>query len=238
MSLSNDVPAGSKGKQSLMMTYTPGKNDGGHLYKVLPEGYDLLHARFYIKFLTRHSNVAHLVQLGGNNPPTKWPKGYAGTKPKGDDTFITSVEPLKDKWEWGFYTYWMNMRRGPDNKYYGNYFPSVPPEKVEHEKWICVEFMIKLNNPVDESNGEQALWIDGKKIIHIGQGFPEGYWVWGNFHNNPGNPGFEGLQWRSSNQLKINIFWLSYFMADGVKGEIDKVLFDDVVISTGYIGPH
>src|SRR5690554_6280622 len=111
MSISNDVPLNSKGKQSLMMTYTPtpGKIEGGgHLYKLLPEGYDSLFARFYIKFISRYSTVSHLVQLGGNYPPTEWPKGGAGSKPKGDDTFITCVEPLKDKWEWGFYTYWMN----------------------------------------------------------------------------------------------------------------------------------
>ncbi len=238
MSLSDDVPENSTGKQSLMMTYTPGKDDGGHLYKALPGGYDSLHARFYIKFLSPHSNVHHLVQLGGNYPPTKMPMGGAGTKPKGDDTFITCVEPLGDKWEWGFYTYWMNMRHGPTGNYYGNYFPSAPPKKVEQEKWTCVEFMIKLNSPVNESNGEQALWINGEKIIHVGKGFPNGYWVWGNFHNNPDSLGFEGFQWRNSEQLKINLFWLSYYMTGGKDGEINKMLFDDVVISTGYIGPN
>ncbi len=241
MSLSDDVPENSAGKQSLMMTYTPtpGKIEGGgHLYKLFPEGYDSLYARFYIKFITRYSRVAHFVQLGGNYPPTEGPRGYAGTKPKGDDAFISCVEPLKDKWEWGFYTYWMNMRHGPTGKYYGNYFPSAPPKKVEQGKWTCVEFMIKLNSPVNESNGEQALWINGEKIIHIGKGFPNGYWIWGNFHNNPDSLGFEGFRWRNSEQLKINLFWLSYFMTDGKEGEIDKVLFDDVVISTGYIGPN
>ncbi len=64
MSISNDVPLNSKGKQSLMMTYTPtpGKIEGGgHLYKLLPEGYDSLFARFYIKFISRYSTVSHLV---------------------------------------------------------------------------------------------------------------------------------------------------------------------------------
>ena len=237
MNLSDDVPLKSKGNQSLMMTYTPNENDGGHLYRVFPEGYDSLYARFYIKFLTRNSAVSHLVQMGGNNPLTKWPKGYAGNKTKGDDSFITCVEPLKDKWEWGFYTYWMNMRPGANNKYFGNYFTSTSPKKVEEDKWICVEFMVKLNDPVEKSNGEQALWINGEKVIHMGKGFPNGNWIWGTFHNNSESKGFEGFRWRNSDQLKINFFWLSYFMTDGTKGEIDKVLFDDLVISTEYIGP-
>ncbi len=66
----------------------------------------------------------------------------------------------------------MNMRQGPTGKYYGNYFTSASPKKVEQGKWTCVEFMIKLNSPADESNGEQALWINGEKIIHFGKGFP------------------------------------------------------------------
>ncbi len=48
---------------------TPGKIEGGgHLYKLLPEGYDSLFARFYIKFISRYSTVSHLVwgQLSTN----------------------------------------------------------------------------------------------------------------------------------------------------------------------------
>jgi hypothetical protein len=37
--------------------------------------------------------------------------------------------------------------------------------------------------------------------------------------------------------MKLNFFWLSYYMTDGKPGQIDKVLFDDVVISTQYNGP-
>lgn len=238
MSFSRDVPTNSNGKQSLMMTYTPGENDGGHLYKLFPRGFDSLYARFYIKFLTHHSKIHHLVQMGGNYPASKWPKGGAGIRPKGDDTFITSIEPLGNKWEWGFYSYWMNMHSGPDSTYYGNVFTSTPPEKVELGKWICVEFIIKLNCPVNTSDGEQALWINGEKTIHIGKGYPSGYWIWGNFQNNQDSTKFEGLRWRNSDQLKINFFWLSYYLTDGKEGEIDKVLFDDVVISTRYIGPN
>lgn len=49
--------------------------------------------------------------------------------------------------------------------------------KVEKDRWICVELMIKMNDPVDEHNGELALWIDGKLISYLGKGFPKGKWV-------------------------------------------------------------
>ena len=39
MSFSSDVPSGSKGRQSLMMSYSPGTDTGGFLYKMFPEGF-------------------------------------------------------------------------------------------------------------------------------------------------------------------------------------------------------
>ena len=85
MSFSADCPSESKGKQSLMMTYTPGADNGGFLYKMFPEGFDTLYARFYVKFITKYSKVHHFVGMGGLNPPSKWPIGRAGIKPKGDE---------------------------------------------------------------------------------------------------------------------------------------------------------
>lgn len=173
MSFSSDIPIVSKGKQSLMMTYSPGQNSGGSLYKMLPKGYDTLYARFYVKFITNYSKVHHFVKMGGNNPPSKWPVGKAGIKPKGNDGFITGIEPIAngDSWHWDFYTYWMNMHGYADpNFFWGNTFNPNPPVKIEQGKWICVEIMMKMNNPVDSANGEQAFWINGKKIIHLGKG--------------------------------------------------------------------
>ena len=238
MSFSSDVPPGSKGKQSLMMTYTPGANDGGHLYKMFPEGFDTLYARYYVKFITKYSHVSHFTGMGGYNPPSKFLIGRAGIKPKGTEKFNTAVETSGDKWTWDFYTYWMNMHGYSDpNFFWGNSFRPDPPSRVVHGEWICMEMMVILNNPVDQSNGEQAFWVNGKKIIHLGRGFPEGYWKWDKFNPSPGRGCFEGFQWRNTDQLKINFFKLSYFLTHGKPGEIDKVLFDDVVVSTHYIGP-
>ncbi len=238
MAFSTDVPAASPGRQSLEMSYTPGKNTGGHLYKMLPEGYDTLYARFYVKFITNYSRVHHFVKMGGYNPPTTYPQGGAGIRPKGDDSFITGIEPMGDDWRWDFYTYWMYMRGYADPRYFwGNTFHPDPPAPVKHDEWICVEFMMKMNDPVSSYNGEEAFWINGKKILDLGEGFPHGYWHWDRWIPDPDSAGFEGFRWRSTPRLKLNFFWLSYYMTDGREGEIDKVLFDDVVVSRHYIGP-
>jgi hypothetical protein len=97
--------------------------------------------------------------------------------------------------------------------------------------------MMKMNDPVDALNGEQAFWINGRKVIHLGQGFPNGHWVWDRFYPAPDSTAFEGFQWRNTDVLKLNFFWLSYYMTDGIPGQIDKVLFDDVMVATEYIGP-
>jgi hypothetical protein len=237
MSFSGDVPAGSPGSQSLVMTYTQGQNTGGHLYKMFPEGYDSLFARFYVKFDASHSPVHHFVHMGGYYPPTTWPQGGAGTRPTGNERFTTGIEPIGDHWSWDFYTYWMHMRGYADpNYFWGNTFHPDPPAPINRGEWICVELMMKVNDPVDSYNGEQAFWINGEKIHHLGEGFPNGYWVWDKFYPHPDSSAFEGFQWRNDDQLKINFFWLLYYMT-GETDQTEKVYFDDVVVSTEYIGP-
>src|SRR5438552_17885339 len=56
------------------------------------------------------------------------------------------------------YNYWMSMHVSGDGRYWGNFL---------------------LNNPVTSSNGEHAMWLDGVKVSHLGQGFPNGYWSGG-----------------------------------------------------------
>lgn len=238
MFFSGDVPPGSKGKQSLAMTYTPGQNTGGHLYKMFPEGYDSLFARFYVKFNANHSKVHHFVHMGGYNPPTKWPQGGAGIRPKGNERFSTGIEPMGNRWSWDFYAYWMHMRGYADpNYFWGNTFHPDPPAPVTRGEWICVELMMKINEPVDSYNGEMAFWINGKKINHLGKGFPNGYWVWDKFYPEQDSLPFEGFQWRNNEHLKLNFFNLLYYMTEGIPGHSDTVLFDDIVVSTDYIKP-
>jgi len=237
MSFSGDVPPSSPGSQSLTMTYTEGQNTGGHLYKMLEDGYDSLFARFYVKFEASHSPVHHFVHLGGYYPPTTWPQGGAGNRPVGNERFTTGIEPIGDKWSWDFYTYWMFMRGYADpNYFWGNTFHPDPPAHINRGEWICVELMMKVNDPVNAYNGEQAFWVNGEKIQHLGEGFPNGYWIWDKYYPHPDSSAFEGFQWRSDERLKLNFFWLLYYMT-GETDQTDRVYFDDVVVSTEYIGP-
>ncbi len=69
---------------------------------------------------------------------------------------------------------------------------------------MCVEQMVKLNNPVTASNGEHAIWLNGVKVSHLGQGFPNGSWSGGIFTQNPAAAPFEGFQWRNNASLNLN----------------------------------
>ena len=193
-------------------------------------------AQFYVKFEADHSPVHHFVHMGGYYPPTTWPQGGAGSRPAGNERFTTGIEPIGDSWSWDFYTYWMHMRGYADPRYFwGNTFHPDPPAPVRRGEWICVELMMKVNDPVDSYNGEQAFWINGEKIHHLGKGFPNGYWIWDKFYPHADSSAFEGFQWRNDERLKINFFWLLYYMT-GETDKIERVYFDDVVVSTAYIG--
>ncbi len=245
MSLSNDVPPGSAGNNSLLMTHVGGKGTGGHLYRRLLPGYEQLYARFYVKFDPNSYGIDHFgTNMGGNNPPTRWPAVKAGYKPAGDRQFWTGVEPYGSAWRWDFYTYWMGMRTNPDKRFWGNDFINDRNLKVERGKWICVELMIKMNDPVTASNGEQALWIDGEPwirdgqvISHFGKGFPRGRWVWDSFLPDPKGRPFEGFPWRTTKELNINYLWVYLYITKAPRGHVSKVWFDHIVVAKKYIGP-
>lgn len=244
MSLSADVPAGSQGGHSLLMTHTGGRSTGAHLYRRLPPGHDKLHLRFYVKFGPDCHPIHHFVHLGGYHPSTAWPQGGAGVRPEGNERFSTGVEPFGDQWRWDFYSYWMDMRSSPDKHSWGHDFINDPALKVQRGRWICVELMMKMNDPVTQSNGEQAIWIDGKpwvkdgqRVSHLGEGFPRGTWVWDSFLADPKGRPFEGFRWRKTEQLKLNFLWLLLYITKAPSGHVSKVWFDDIVVAREYIGP-
>ena len=256
--LSDDVPAGSGGKQSLLMRHVGGKGNGGHLYRRLPPGYDKLHVRFYVKFDPDCAPIHHFFHVGGYNPPTSWPQGGAGQRPRGDERFSTGVEPYGDAWVWDYYTYWMEMRGSPPRgQTWGNSFVRDADLEVERSKWICVELMMKMND-IGVTNGEMALWIAGKLVSHLGEGFPKGKWVYDKFLPGqggggvrwsdqkgaperfqvpPGGQPFEGFRWRRDEKLKLNFLWVLLYITRAPQGHVSKVWFDDIVVATEYIGP-
>ncbi len=244
MSLSADVPGASSGKRSLLMTHIGGKSTGGHLYTRLLPGYEQLYVRFYVKFDPGCYPIHHFVHVGGYNPPTAWPQGGAGVRPAGHERFTTGVEPYGEKWRWDFYSYWMKMRSCPDGNCWGNDFINDANLRAERGKWICVELMMKMNDPVTEFNGEQSLWIDGKAwvrdgqvVSHLGRGFVKGKWVWDSFIADPQGEPFEGFQWRKTEELKLNFLWMLLYITGAPEGYISKVWFDDIVAAKEYVGP-
>ena len=105
------VGGGSDGGKCVQITSDLDKNTGAHLYKMLEQGLDVCHLRFYVKFDRGHDYVHHFVHLVGYNPSTRWPQGGAGTRPRGDERFSTGIEPWGD-WGrhpapgvWNFYSY-------------------------------------------------------------------------------------------------------------------------------------
>ena len=104
MSFADDIPAGSGGRQSLLMAQVGGKDDGGHLYRRLPPGHDRVFARFYVKFAPDCAPIHHFgTCIGGNYPATPWPMVSAGNRPAGDKSFWTGIEPFGDSWRWDYY---------------------------------------------------------------------------------------------------------------------------------------
>ena len=244
MSLSTDVPDVCGGKHSLLMTHIGGQVTGGHLYRRLQPDYEQLYVRFYVKFAQDCYPIHHFVHLGGYNPATPWPQGGAGIRPKGNERFTTGIEPYGKHWRWDFYSYWMGMRSSPDKHSWGHDFVNDENLKVIRGQWVCVELMMKMNDPVTEKNGEQAFWIDGRPwkkdgqtISHLGKGFPRGKWVWDSFIPDPNGEPFEGFQWRSDKELNLNFLWILLYITDAPPGHVSKVWFDDIVVAKSYIGP-
>ncbi|MCM8772116.1 MAG: hypothetical protein NC926_04985 [Candidatus Omnitrophica bacterium] len=259
MSLSEDIPPKSFGKYSLLMTHIGGNGTGGHLYKRLLPGYEQLFFRFYVKFDSKCYPIHHFFHVGGYNPSTPWPQGKAGEKPNGNERFTIGIEPYGKDWRWDYYVYWMDMRGSPpEGKTWGNSFINNSALKVEKDKWICIELMVKMNEPVNECNGELALWIDGKLKSYIGKGFPKGIWIYDKFipdkggksicwnyeKNGPdyfyipeGGLPFEGFRWRKDEKLKLNFIWVLLYITKAPYGYISKVWFDNIVVAKKYIGP-
>ncbi len=252
LNFAEDAPPNSAGKRSLQITATLGENDGGHLYKQLARGVEKLHARFYVKFAEDAPYIHHFVHLGGYQPPTPWPQGGAGERPRGDERITVGIEPhglygsVPPPGAWNFYSYWHEMKVSADGRYWGNAISPETPLLVPRARWQCVEVMLKLNSAPDQTDGELALWLDGEKAMHIAKGTPRGPWSGMGFKlpKDGGTP-FEGFHWRTSDELKLNFFWLLHYVTDLAPRQnkvtnpnrINRVWFDDIVVATEYVGP-
>ncbi len=189
-----------------------------------PEGYDRVSFRRYIKFAADYDqgDLNHvgggLAGVAGTN---RWGgMGSAGVRPRGDDRFTASFEPWRD---WGrypapgymfLYTYWMDMKRGRDGNYWGNMLGPEKSERValKRDRWYCLEHMIRAND-VGRANGELAAWIDGKLYVH-----------------------YTGIRWRSDPAVRLKRFNIGVYVHHARRD--NTVWYDDIVLSTGYVGPR
>ena len=187
------------------------------------QGYEVVYYRRYIKFAADYDqgNLNHtgggLAGVAGGN---RWGgMGQAGIRPQGDDRFTAAFEPWRDWRRYpapGYmflYTYWMDMEVSPDGYYWGN-FIEAPQENravLERDRWYCLEQMIRVNQ-IGRADGELAAWIDGQLYIH-----------------------YKGFRWRTDPGLKIKRADLGIYIHEARRD--NAVWYDDVVLSTGYIGP-
>ena len=256
--IDGDTPESSSGETSLLITHVGGTGDGGYLDRRFDTGYDKLHYRFYVKFDERCAPIHHFFHVGGYAPSTAWPQGGAGQRPRGVERFSTGVEPFGDEWRWDCYSYWMEMRGSPPRgQCWGNSFVRDPQFKVNQGEWQCLELMMKLNQ-VGQSDGEMALWLDGRLVTHLGPGFPRGKWDFDKFLKGEGGLSqrwndengkveaseveaggapFEGFRWRDSEDLQLNFLWLLCYITKAPDGHISHIRFDDIVVAQDYIGP-
>jgi PKD repeat protein len=262
MVFSTDKPAGSPGTHSLQITRQPGYSEwAGHLYKAFTQGYDTLYIRYYTKFAPTSEMPSHFVWLGGLNPVSAWPSPDAGVPGDGTDKFNAGFEPNGESadtdgtwsWRWESYNYWMEQVGGFGNRmmsiydgdWTANHYWQTP-----YNEWICVELMVKLNNPTTAHNGENGMWINGallrrggQVVSYFQQGSPLGSWVgggFGRFMPDPAGSPFAGYRWRSTTDLKINYIWLEDYLNHGAPFDTDTnpdTWIDHVVVSTQYIGP-
>lgn len=250
-----DAPAHADGSRSLRITATLASDTGGHLYRRLPRAVDTLFARFHVKFPADASYTHHFVHLGGYNPATAWPQGGAGERPAGDKRMTLGIEPHGERGKieppgtWSFYSYWHRMNVCPDGRFWGNVFQPETLERIPRGQWQCVEVMMKLNT-VGKSDGEAALWVDGKLVMHIAPGVRVHVWNTGAkvtlaSESDRESRRYDGIDWRGSEELRINFFWLLYYVTANVFRQngtaappaTQSVQFDNIALATSYIGP-
>jgi hypothetical protein len=240
MSLDTDVPPGSTGKYSLKITNTGGQNTGGHLFRNFDPGFDsTIYLRYYVKYPAISKGYIHheSVWIGGYEPSTPWPNPRAGACGL-DGRLSIAYEPINSDSIMGTYLYWSNMHSwNGGSSCYGNDVNHADPQSFQWDKWICIEIMIKMNNPVTASNGELQIWQDGREIGHWGPGFPNGHWAADTWLGNAGDPPFEGFQWRKDGGLNINNIWIEFYDDQSPEGVSHYIKYDHLVIAKKYIGP-
>ncbi|MHA4896857.1 hypothetical protein ACXZ1K_19055 [Pedobacter sp. PWIIR3] len=236
-----DLPKGSKSGNAIKMTSIGTENDGGHLYKQFHTGFDgTIYLRYYVKYPSVSKGYIHheSVWLGGYNPATFYPNPRAGVCGLGDQRISIAYEPVNEP-NMDTYLYWGEGKSTKGDKCYGNDMVNGSPtaKQLTWDKWMCVELMIRLNNPVTASNGELRVWQDGVEVGYWGPGFPNGYWDVDSWINDSKHRAFGGFKWRTTEKLNINYLWIEFYDDKSPRGENHYIKYANLVMAKGYIGP-
>lgn len=215
---------------------------------------DQLFVRFYVYLPDNTVGPHHWVGFRANSSKTGVWQGQAGYRPPGDKAFAGRLD-LNHDLELFTYTYWHEMRCHEtlgEGNCYGNTFPNRQRLTLAHEKWECVEFMMKTNTE-GTYDGEQAFWLNDQLGYHYKTNSPtKGKWLhtkfiepgyqdsWGVYETyNRSEMNFPGYNFRSNSSVKLNLFDLEYYMqANTLDSEIKThaLYYDNVVIATKRIG--
>ena len=242
MSLDPDIPDGSQAPNSIKMTNIGGQNDGGHLFRQFPTGIDsTVYIRYYVKYPLISKGYIHheSVWIGGYNPSTSYTNPRAGFCGLGDSRLSIAYEPVTVP-AMDTYLYWGDVKSWNGGaSCYGNDMVNGSPtaKNLVWDQWICVELMIKMNNPVTAHNGELRIWQDGVEVGYWGPGFPNGYWATDSWYNNPGSAPFEGFRWRTDPKLNINYIWIEFYDDASPAGVSHYIKYANLVMARKYIGP-
>jgi hypothetical protein len=239
MAFTTNIPAGSGGSRALQMTSNANGPQSTGLYKMFTTSENQQwYLRYYINYNSPVIYGHTGTWFGGYNPPLTFPNPRAGVKPAGNDRFSTGAEPLGSESinRWMQYTYWKDMRPDGAGTYWGNILMNDAGSRMTRNQWHCVETTIKLNNPVTDTNGELAMWIDGQKVLHMGKGYPNGTWSGGQFTPSASGTPFGGFQWRNDPALNLNYIWLQNYLNDATNGAVGTLMIDHLVLAKNPIG--
>jgi len=206
--------------------------------------HDRLHFRAWIRFAEDHRYVHHFLNIGGSQPDDYWYHGTAGCLPNGETSMGTTVDFHEDTHESHFYSYWPEMSCDTRCDRYmdvdqlcqdclekgfptcteqpqccwGNHFEPQPPVAFPVGQWFCFEMMMQAND-VGQENGVMAYWVNEELALRVDENSPIPIW------------------WRTSPTLALNRVRLQHYItSEDAGGHSNRVWFDDVAVSTEYIG--
>lgn len=231
--VSETGPSGDSSNKSIRLRVTPGERGGSDLLKVLPNGYDKLYARWYIKFESGF-NFSAPMHGGGLAAGDRNLLGRSGIRPNGNEyaSFIIDHNKQANPYSYSYYRGMYQDCSDPNGGCWGDSLPCVYDsgesycKKPAHRptttlptykanQWQCVEQMLDLGTPNttgQNPNGRLALWLDGGLVGDISD-----LWI------------------RTTSSLKVTMLWLNLFHHDGTHSTGGEFI-DNVVVSSQPIG--